>query len=55
MAPATGSDDLLAQLHIEEVSSDQPSVHIANLINNAFLEPMQSYRPIESLLPFDED
>ena len=55
MAPATGSDDLLAQFHIDEVSSDQPSVHIANLINNAFLELMQSYHPIESLPPFNDD
>ena len=51
----TGSDDLLAQFHIDEVSSDQPSVHIANLINNAFLELMQSYHPIESLPPFNDD
>ena len=48
MVPATGSDDLL-------VSGNQPSAHIANLINNAFFEPMQSYHPIESLPPFNDD
>ena len=53
MTPATGSDDLCSQLHLDQI--DVLDLQgIANLINNALLEPMQEYQPLDSLLPHDE-
>ena len=54
MAPATGKDDIRSQLHLADVENKSPQV-IADLINTALLEPMQEYRPLESLPPFDPD
>ena len=50
MAPATGKDDIRSQLHLADVENKSPQV-IADLINTALLEPMQEYRPLESLPP----
>ena len=53
MTPATGSDDLFSQLHLDQI--DVLNLQgIANLINNALLEPMQEYQPLDSLPPHDE-
>ena len=53
MTPATGSDDFCSQLHLDQI--DVLDLQgIANLINNALLEPMQEYQPLDSLPPHDE-
>lgn len=52
MTPATGSDDLRSQLHLDQID-DLDLQGIANLINYAFLEPMQDYQPLDSLPPYD--
>ena len=53
MTPATGSDDLCSQLHLDQI--DVLDLQgIANLINNALLEPIQEYQPLDSLPPHDE-
>ena len=52
MLTATGSEDLCKQLHIDNIDDMTPHA-IANFINNAFLEPMKVYQPLESLPPFE--
>ena len=52
MVPTTGSDDLCSQLHLDDIENMQRP-DIANLINNAFLEPMNSFNPLSTLPPFD--
>ena len=52
MVPTTGSDDICSQLHLDDIENMQRP-DIANLINNAFLEPMNSFNPLSTLPPFD--
>ncbi len=45
-------DDFRSKLHLVQI--DDLDYHtIANLINNAFLEPMKAYQPLQSLPSFD--
>ena len=46
MSSLPGSQDLTAQLDIQDFVDLSPQV-IANNINEAFLEPMQPFRPLE--------
>ena len=53
MTPTTDFDDFCCKLQLDQI--DDLNFHeIANLINNAFLEPMQTYQPLQSLRPYDE-
>ena len=53
MTPAADFDDFCSKLQLDQ--SDDLNFHeIANLINNAFLEPMQTYQNLQSLPPYDE-
>ena len=51
MVPAAGSDDLFRQLHVNNMENMQRP-DIANLINFAFLEPMNSFNPLTTSSPF---
>ena len=53
MTSTAVSDDLRSKLHLYQID-DLHSHEIANLINNAFLEPMQDYQPLQSPVPYDE-
>ena len=53
MKLTAGSDDLRSKLHLDQID-DLDFHEIANLINNAFLEPMQAYQPLQSTVPYDE-
>jgi hypothetical protein len=44
-SPLSGSQDLISQLNIQDFADLSPKV-IANKINEAFLEPMQSFRSL---------
>ena len=46
MSSLSGSQDLISQLNIQDFVDLSPQV-IANKINEAFLEPMQPFRPLE--------
>ena len=53
MTPTADFDDFSSKLQLDQI--DDLNFHeIANLINNAFLEPMQTYQPLQSLPPYDE-
>ena len=54
MTSTAGSDDLRSKLHLDHIE-DLDSHEIANLINNAFLELMQAYQPLQSSVPYDEE
>ena len=54
MVPATGSEDLRAQLCLNGIDDMTPQ-DIATQINNAFLDPMKAYQPLDSLPPFEAD
>ena len=54
MTSTAGSDDLRSKLHLDQID-DLDFYEIANLINNAFLEPMQAYQPLQSSVPYDEE
>ena len=54
MTPATYSDDIRSQLHIDGVNR-MSKKDIANLNNTALLEPMQEYRLLDELPPFDDN
>ena len=47
------SDDFCSKLQLDQID-DLNFYEIANLINNAFLEPMQTYQPLQSLPSHDE-
>ena len=48
MSSLSGSQDYTSQLNIQDFVDLSPHV-IANKINEAFLEPMQPFRPVECL------
>ena len=53
MQPASNSENLLSQIHIDQVDTGNP-LSVANKINSAFLEPMQDYQPLtNTLVPTD--
>lgn len=54
MSPASGPEDLFSLLHIPGTENLSPTA-IANLINNSFLEPMESFRSLDTLPPFEVD
>ena len=54
MTPATGGDDIRAQLHLDAIENNLAK-EIADLINTALLEPMQEFCPLEALPTFDPD
>ena len=54
MAPASGSQDLRSQLHVDDIE-DYSLEEVSKIINNAFLEPMSNYHPLESPPPFEEE
>ena len=54
MTSTAVSDDLCSKLHLDQID-DLDSHEIPNLINNAFLEPMQDYQPLQSPVPYDEE
>ena len=53
MSSLSGSQDLTSQLNIQDFVDLSPQV-IANKINQAFLEPMQPFRPLECSPVTDE-
>ena len=54
MIPSTGNQDLRLQLHIDGIDGKFLK-DIANLINDALLEPMSSYQPVNCSPPFEVD
>lgn len=54
MTPTDGFDDFRSKLHLDQIDDLDPH-EIANLINNAFLEPMLTYQPLQSPVPYDEE
>ena len=52
MTSSSVPDDFRSKLHLDQID-DIDSHAIANFINNAFLEPMKVYQPLQSLPPFD--
>ena len=52
MTSSSVPDDFRSKLHLDQID-DLDSHAIANLVNNAFLEPMKAYQPLQSLPPFD--
>ena len=54
MVPSTGNQDLRLQLHIDGIDGKFLK-DIANLINDALLEPMSSYQPVNCSPPFEVD
>ena len=53
MSSLSGSQDLTSQLNIQDFVDLSPQV-IANKINEAFLEPMQPFRPLDRPQVTDE-
>ena len=51
MVPSTRNQDLRPQLHIDGIDGKSLK-DIANLINDALLEPMSSYQPVNCSPPF---
>lgn len=49
MQPASNSENLLSQIHVNHVDTGNP-LSVANKINTAFLEPMQEYQPLTNNL-----
>ena len=53
MTPSTGSEDLISQLAHIQCNDDLSSLDIANLINDSFLEPMNSFQCLHHPPPFE--
>ena len=54
MTPATGGEDTRSHLHLDRIAAHS-NEDIANMINSAFLEPMQDHTPLSYLPPFADD
>ena len=54
MTPATGGEDIRSNLHLDVIAAHS-NQDIANVINSAFLEPMQDYTPLSCLPPLADD
>ncbi|KXJ21511.1 hypothetical protein AC249_AIPGENE788 [Exaiptasia diaphana] len=52
MVPCSSPDSLLSSLHMDAKLDE---LEIANMINSAFLAPMESFQPLESVVPYEED
>ena len=48
MVPSADTKNLIAQLQLKNVEEDIQGADLANLINNAFLEPTRIYQPLDS-------
>ena len=50
MVPSADTENLIAQLQLENVEEDIQGADLANIINNAFLEPTRIYQPLDSTI-----
>ena len=54
MTPSTGCEEIRSHIHIDGIE-EKSTKDIADLINDALLDPMQEYQPLENLLSYDSD
>ena len=54
MSPSAGCDEIRSHIHIDGIE-EKSTTDIADLINDALLDPMQDYQPLENLPRYDSD
>lgn len=54
MTKSVGCDEIRSHIHIDGIE-EKSAKNIADLINDALLEPMQGYQPLETLPSYDSD
>ena len=54
MTPSAGCEEIRSHIHIDGIE-EKSTKDIADLINDALLDPMQEYQPLENLPRYDSD
>ena len=54
MTPSAGREEIRSHIHIDGIE-EKSTKDIADLINDALLDPMQEYHPLENLPRYDSD
>ncbi|XP_068707894.1 uncharacterized protein [Montipora foliosa] len=54
MTPSAGCEEIRSHIHIDGIE-EKLTKDIADLINDALLDPMQEYQPLENLPSYDSD